>query len=211
MLGGDCWGIRPLSNTQLAIFTYDFSGHGMTAAMNVFRMHTIMQEYFESAREPGNYLTTINRQLQPLLERDQFATMFYGIIDTDANCLMYASAATPAPILLNADLQNASFLNGRGFPLGVVPKANYETPYAAFMPGDTLLLYSDCVIETPNNAGEFLSEEILLGTLHAACTNQHSNHASAAIAELLARLQVHSNHPIIDDLTITAYSRNQSK
>lgn len=207
-LGGDCWGIRPLSDNRLAIFMLDFSGHGMTAAMNVFRMHTIMQEFMHTGGEPGNFLSALNRHLHPLLERDEFATMFYGIIDTDASCLLYSSAAIQPAVLFSRTEQMPLTLNGRGFPLGVVPNASYETKYTPFTHGDLLLLYSDCLTETKNVDGDYLTDVQIKETVGATLKEQQSNPAKNAVDILIQTFRAHSPHPIGDDLTINAYFRN---
>ncbi len=192
-LGGDCWGFRPLSDNRLAIFMYDFSGHGITAAMNVFRMHTIMQEFMHAGGEPGNFLTTINRHLYTLLERDEFATMFYGIIDTDANCLLYASAAAPTPMLFTRTQAEPVLLNNRSFPLGVVPGAMYETKYTPFSACDLLLLFSDGLIESKNAEGKFISEEQLQSTALSALREEPPNPAGHALSALVHLFKTHSS------------------
>ena len=207
-LGGDCWGIRPLSDNRLAIYTIDFSGHGMSSAMNVFRMHTIMQELLHAGGDPGNFLATLNRHLHPLLERDEFATMFYGIIDTDANCLLYSSAGAPSPILISSLEAEPQMLNGRGFPLGVLPNATYETKYTPFMSRNLLLLYSDCLTEAKNEDGEALPEEEikkLVKTIYDE--QQQGNPAKHIVGKLSQAIKEHSPNPLPDDLTITAYFR----
>lgn len=206
-LGGDCWGMRPLSDNRIAIWIYDFSGHGMAAAMNVFRMHTIMQEFMHSGGEPGNFLTTLNRHLHPLLERDEFATMFYGIIDTDANCLLYASAAVQPSILFTRREESPVSLSGRGFPLGVIPNATYDTKYTPFTHGDLLVLYSDCIIESPNGKGEFITEDMLKETIVASMSEQQLNPAKHALDILMQQFKTHHPAPPIDDITMTAYYR----
>lgn len=206
-LGGDCWGIRPLSDHRLAVFMFDFSGHGMSAALNVFRMHTIMQECMHAGGEPGNYLSTLNRRLQPLLERDEFATMFYGIIDTDANCLLYASAAVPPPIVFSKNEKEPIMLNGRGFPLGVIANTSYDTKYIPFTHTDLLLLYSDCVIETKNAAGEFLSEEKIRAGLQKTLAAKPKNPAKEAVDGLMQLFRAHAAVPMEDDITVNAYWR----
>lgn len=208
-LGGDCWGMRPLSDSRLAIWIYDFSGHGMTAAMNVFRMHTIMQEFMHSGGEPGNFLATLNRHLYPLLERDEFATMFYGIIDTDANCLLYASAAVQPAMLFTSTESAPVSLNGRGFPLGVIANAHYDTKYTPFIYGDMLMLYSDCLIETKNPSGEYITDEQLKANIMAAMSEQPSNPAKHAIDILMQLFKAHHAEPPSDDITINAYFRCQ--
>lgn len=205
MLGGDHWGMRPICDDKLAIYMYDFSGHGVSAAMNIFRMHTIMREFNHTSGEPGHFLSTLNRQLHPLLERHEFATMFYGIIDIEANCLLYASAGVPAPILCAQPEPVPLPLAGRGFPLGVIPNATYDTQYTAFLPGDMLVFFSDCLTETRNKQGAFLSDRALLGVLELAM--QSDSPEQAAISGLRRLLKAHSAAPLIDDMTINAYYR----
>ena len=206
MLGGDCWGMRPVSDTKLAIYMYDFSGHGISAAMNIFRMHTIMREFNHISGEPGNFLNTLNRHLHPLLERTEFATMFYGIIDIEANCLLYASAGVPAPLLCTKSEAPPIPLLGRGFPLGILPNATYETQYSAFLPGNLLVFFSDCLIETRNTKGEFISENHIINVLQTVMKNT-TGFSASAITGLKRLLKAHSAAPLIDDMTINAYYR----
>ncbi len=209
-LGGDCWGMRPISDSKLAIYMYDFSGHGISAAMNIFRMHTIMREFNHASGDPGNFVTMLNRHLHPLLERTEFATMFYGIIDIEANCLLYATAGVPSPVLCaNAD-KTVMGLNGRGFPLGVIPHATYETQYTAFLPGDLLVFFSDCLIETRDSKGDFITDTQIMDTIHNAWTKNGEQTAQDAIDALKNLLGSHSLLPLIDDITINAYSRKPS-
>ena len=48
-LGGDLWGFRSLSDTKLAVYLVDFSGHGVNAALNTFRLHALMHEDIDFA------------------------------------------------------------------------------------------------------------------------------------------------------------------
>jgi len=206
-LGGDSWGMRPLSDNRMAIWMYDFSGHGMSAAMNVFRMHTIMQEFMHSGGEPGNFLSTLNRHLYPLLERDEFATMFYGIIDTDANCLLYASAAVQPTLLFTRTEPKPVSLNGRGFPLGVIANTAYDTKYTPFTYGDMLMLYSDCLVETKNSKGEYITDEQVKDNIAAAMAEKPDNPAKHSMDILLKLFKTHHPEPPADDITINAYYR----
>ncbi len=206
-LGGDCWGMRPLSDHRLAIWMYDFSGHGMTAAMNVFRMHTIMQEIAHDGIDPGTFLSTLNRHLHSLLESDEFATMFYGIIDTDANCLLYSTAASPPAVLYTNAEPEPVLVHGRGFPMGVVSNASYETQYTPFTINDMLLLYSDCLIETKNKKGEYITEQYLKTLISASMNESQENPAKHVVDLLKQLLHTHQPDSIDDDITINAYWR----
>lgn len=208
LLGGDCWGMRPICDDKLAVFMYDFSGHGITAAMNIFRMHTIMRDFNHIAADPGAFLTNINRHLHPLLERNEFATMFYGIIDTASNCLLYATAATTPPILYSRMQQDSMMLANRGFPLGVVSHASYETKYVPMLPGDMLLLYSDGLIESIDTKGNFLNEQLVQEHTRQVMDNNPEHPGGAVVNAVYRLLKKHNNVPPRDDLTISVYARN---
>lgn len=206
-LGGDGFGIKPISDTRLAIYAYDFSGHGITAALNVFRLHTLMHDQFMNGSEPGSFLNLLNHHLLRLLEPGQFATMFYGVIDTESNCLQYATAAAPPPMLIANSPREVLPLSGRGFPLGVVAKAEYETKYSPFMPGQTLFLYSDALIETPNARNDFFNEQRLMEYLMNDEPINGRRTARSALEQLIAHFRAHAGGPLRDDLTLGVYHR----
>lgn len=158
-LGGDFWGVEPISNTKVAIYIYDFSGHGVTAALNGFRLHTLMHERLDVQENPGAYLSLLNNSLTRLLSKGHFATMFYGVIDIQENRLSYATAACPHPVLYSADDNKVSMIDGSGFPLGVEPNLAYITQTASFLPNDFIFLYSDALLETGDAKGKFFSEQ----------------------------------------------------
>lgn len=200
-LGGDFWGIMPLSETQLAVHMVDFSGHGVSAALNVFRLHALMHNLPSIDHAPGDYLQELNAILVPLLPSGQFATMFYGIIDIEEGTLAYASAAAPPPLLFHADRAHEA-LASDGLLLGVDAKATYETRTIPFDPGDCLLLYSDALIETPNHKGALWSVEDLA---------QHFKRAfppyGDSFAFLLEEFNASCGDTLRDDLSITAFCR----
>jgi len=206
--GGDYWGIRMLSDKRLAVYQFDFAGHGMSAAMNVFRMHTLMQECSYASGDPGNFLTTLNHHLYPLIERNEFATMFYGIIDTESNCLIYATAAMHAALLFKRGLEAPVSLEARGFPMGALIDTTYTSIYAPFSAGDLLLLFSDCLIESTNAKGEFLGDDAVHSNVRKTLNANPRHKPKDVIEALLEQLRSHAPGPLFDDLTISAYARN---
>lgn len=207
-LGGDCWGMRPLSDQRLAIYMFDFSGRGISSAMNVFRMHTLIHELIGNAGDPGKFLGNLNRYLHPLLARDELATMFYGILDIDANCLAYATAATPPALLFNQLESTASLLESSGYPLGALPTTSFETRYTPFAEGDALALYSDCLNETQNVSHEFITDEQLKNAVLFGMDKATPTPAQSCVNSLVNLLRSHNHEPVFDDNTIVTFARN---
>jgi sigma-B regulation protein RsbU (phosphoserine phosphatase) len=205
-LGGDFWGIHPIDDTHVALYICDFAGHGVTAALNTFRLHTIMQELFiAKEKDSGKYLSELNKRLCQLLSPMQYATMFFAIVDIEKHSLCYATAATPSPFIYEAETGKISAIDGAGLPIGIAENIEYPTTCVPFHPGDSIFLYSDALIETANTSGDFLNEKDLQQCLLPE--GKGLTH-SKAIPKLINTLNEHAANPLADDLTLTLYTRN---
>ncbi len=206
-LGGDCWGVWPISDHRMALHMFDFSGHGTAAAINVFRIHTLMRESSPHANNAGNFLTHLNQHLHPLIERNEFATMFYGVIDTKANTLEYAAAAAPPTLLYHGGKAQAEWLDIRGIPLGATANAIYKTITTSFTENDALVMFSDCLIETPDAKGEVISQASIVKCASEALAENTRRPAARTLEKLLEKFRAHSEEALRDDLTLNVYYR----
>lgn len=156
-LGGDFWQLFPISSTQLAVYLCDFSGHGVAAALNTVRLHTLVEQMNKAVSAPSSFLQKVNAQLYEVLPRGQFATLFCAIIDVEKRNMTYAGAGVPPPFLCSRG--RIKQLKTEGMPLGIVARPSYEDHEVRFERGDTLLMFSDALTETPNAKGERLGED----------------------------------------------------
>jgi sigma-B regulation protein RsbU (phosphoserine phosphatase) len=205
-LGGDFWGFRSLSKDEIAIYILDFSGHGVNAALNVFRLHALMQSANDTANNAGAHLTHLNSILTPLLPIGQFATMFYGIINIKNNMLSYASAAAPPPMLFNEQGKTCQMLEAGGTLLGAFKETIYQSTEIPFNANDCLLLYSDALFETVDNKGDIPSIESWAENFQAYLQSE-KNDCQKAFSALLADFQQIYAPNLNDDLTLNAYFR----
>ena len=156
-LGGDFWQLFPISSSKIAIYLCDFSGHGVAAALNTVRLHTLITQMNKHIGAPSGFLQKINTQLYDLLPRGQFATFFCGIIDIERKTLTYAGAGSSPPFLCDGKM--ITRLNTRGLPLGITSRPSYEDHVVAFTPGCNLLMFSDAFTEAPNENGDRLGND----------------------------------------------------
>lgn len=161
-LGGDFYDVLDLGKSRLGLCVWDFAGHGVRAAINTFRLHGIIKQNEEYNKNPGEFLSDVNGILYKMLSRSQFATMFYGVIDSSAKKLTYACASCPAPILISFKTGKSKTLDGKEFPLGIQNKSQYQTQEISIKDWDALILYSDALIETEDNGSNFLSTDELV-------------------------------------------------
>ncbi|OAN53237.1 PP2C family protein-serine/threonine phosphatase [Magnetospirillum moscoviense] len=158
-VSGDLWGWFPLDSQRFAVWLADFSGHGVAAAINTFRLHVILGS--GPGADPAALLTRLNESLVDVLPRGQFATMLYAVCDTVAETLVFSSAGATAPIVIAPD-GRARLHPASSLPLGVRRATVYGNVELAFPKGAALMLYSDGLSEAADPTGKHLGEEAVM-------------------------------------------------
>ena len=206
-LGGDFWGIERLPDGRVAIYLVDFSGHGVGAALNTFRLDAICRQIGSTELSPAEFLAAVNRRLCGLLPCGQFATMLTGVVDPAAGLFHYASAGSTAPMMWHPGDEAPRLGDGSGLPLGLLASASYDSRLMSMPPGARLFLYSDAAIEIPIGGED--SHEVLdeygLATLFARRLQEPDD--AALLSGLLGDLK--ATGPIDDDLTALLLTRRK--
>jgi sigma-B regulation protein RsbU (phosphoserine phosphatase) len=170
--GGDYYDVLPLPNDQWGLFMADVSGHGVSAAVVMAMMHTLLHSYPGSPLPPSHVLAYVNRHLLSVAPEGMFATAFYGIYDPARRRLRYASAGHPLPRLRRGSYQVQDLGGPGGLPLGVLADETWNEREVTLVPGDIVLLYTDGILEGTNPQGEpfgrdRLDDALRLGPLRA--------------------------------------------
>ena len=196
-LGGDFFGITPLTDRAFGFYLCDFAGHGVGAALNTVRLHTMVGRLPPpDPTDPAAYLAALNDDLFTAMTNRHYATLLFGIIDTEARTFTYASAGAPRPLLLGQS--PPQWLDSRGMPLGLIPGAAYDNQQVPFEPGTRLFMYSDAMTETLTHAGDMFGENRVEDLLVTAFANQPDDQHLGWIIE---QFQVKTVSPLDDDLT----------
>lgn len=212
-IGGDLWNVAPINENRLAIYAIDIAGHGTTAAINAFRLHSLI--HVEALRDlsPAEYLQQLNVHAAKIFKPGQFAAAFFATIDLAENTLEYASAAFTTPMIFSPELKEIRSLPSNGVPIGVIGNAAYTNVKKKFLPNDTLLIYSDALIETRRKeTGAFLNEidvELHL-TKHMAAQASVVSAQTRTIAALLGAINAGDDQKhVTDDLMIVMCTRTR--
>lgn len=194
-IGGDLWGIVPVDETSFGVYAADFSGHGVMAALNTFRLHAIINDMGGGHDDPAAFLGALNGILVGLLTRGQYATFFYAVINTARGDITWAGAGIPYPFLLSDD--SWCFLDTVGTPLGLDSRATYRNGTLPFSPGSGLFIYSDALIEAKDGNGHPLGEQSVLDFLMP----EDAHPLAVDLDGILSRLRAKAVLPLTDDLT----------
>jgi len=196
-LGGDFWNIFEYSPSALGVINVDFSGHGINAAINTFRLHTIIDRTPTQGRRPGEWLAEVNAALKDVLPMGQFATCFYGIFETADDTLTYAAAGAPSPILGRPD-GTVELLDASGLFMGVSKRTVYEDRVVPFPKGSFLFTYSDALIEETVPGKEAIGEEGLRDIVARITANKPAQPMKLLTEEYFTG---YKPPPLGDDLT----------
>jgi phosphoserine phosphatase RsbU/P len=203
-IGGDLWGVLPIDGSRFGVFLADFTGHGVNAALNTFRLHALIHEFKPLGEDPAALVSMLNERLARLLPSGQFATFLYVVVDHVAGELRLASAGAPSPIITDGLYGSSHLIDGSGIPLGITGGVTYEQRVHPFGPDSRLLLFSDGLPEFPNASGERIGETGLIAAIDAGHPGLNPHEIIDYLC-LAAGIEAHSALP--DDTTIICIDR----
>jgi sigma-B regulation protein RsbU (phosphoserine phosphatase) len=166
--GGDYYDVLPLPEGRWGLFVADVSGHGTPAAVVMAMLHTLMHAYPGAPMGPGQVFLHLNRHLLAVAPDGMFATAFYGVYHAARRRFRYACAGHPLPRLRRASRPVEALPQTQGLPLGILPESTWDEAELVLSPGDTLLLYTDGLLEGTNRAGALFGYERLDDSLRLA-------------------------------------------
>ncbi len=196
-LGGDIWGVQMLSPTKVMLYLVDFSGHGIAAAMNTFRLNSKMDSDPLVDETPAHYLEKLNDWLCDQLQTGQFATVLMGVLDMEKQSFDYAAAGTTTPIRIDRARSTIEVGSGKGVPLGMSKSSKYENRTLEIKKGDAIFLFSDALVEHGRkenlNLGQKGVENLVLQVFETS--------SEWSVEDILAPFLELAPRPFDDDLT----------
>jgi sigma-B regulation protein RsbU (phosphoserine phosphatase) len=184
----------------------DVSGHSVGAALIMTAVRsTLRAETRKTGRSPvgpARVLRDLNELLYDDLNKAElFITMFYMKFNPETRILKFANAGHNWALLLRSGRPECAPLDADGLVLGVLPIVDFVEKSVKLSSGDTLLLYTDGVIDAQNARGEFFGFDRLC----ASFTAYRTLPPEALIKRLLSEVRAFcGEEPLVDDLAIVA-------
>ncbi|MFN2515571.1 MAG: PP2C family protein-serine/threonine phosphatase [Pyrinomonadaceae bacterium] len=168
-VSGDYYDWVRIYDDQIGLVIADVSGKGVPAALLMAFLRASLRAATHIGYSPHISMAKVNYLLWESIERNQFVTAFYGILDVTNKTLSYTNAGHNPPLLLDKD-GNAEFIERGSLPLGMFRDTRYHEYYLTTQPGEVLVLYTDGVTEAQNPQGEEFGRERLAEAVKA---NRH--------------------------------------
>jgi sigma-B regulation protein RsbU (phosphoserine phosphatase) len=145
----------------------------------------------------------VNRYISRFHENAMFATLFFGILDTDSGSLCYVNAGHDPAYVIHGDEIRTS-IQPTGPMVGVIPEAEYEVRNLELAPGECLVLYSDGVPDAQDAGGAMFGAERFRALL-----TEPGFSPQARFTALLEALDRHLEGAAqYDDITLLMVSRD---
>lgn len=201
--------IRSEKGTYIVIA--DVSGKGMSAALYMVRMQALVHLLIKKLQpSPKELFLELNNYVKSNKQDKTFVTACAAFFPDNSDHFIFSRAGHNIPILYNQNRDATFKLNTDGFALGMTStqalKKNLEEKKFKFEPGDSLLLYTDGLIEARNDKNEEYGEERLDGILSI----YGSLHAKTITQKIQSSIELFiGDEKPIDDITFTTIHKTE--
>ncbi|WP_159394235.1 SpoIIE family protein phosphatase [Streptomyces sp. NRRL S-495] len=145
-IGGDWYDLLRLPDGRIGLVIGDVQGHNAEATAVMGQLRSGLRAYATDGHDPAATLARTSRLLTEL-DTELFATCLYLTLDPADGTLRAARAGHPAPVRVTADARAVELDLPGGPPLGVAPERPYPLAVEYLPPGETLLAYTDGLVE----------------------------------------------------------------
>lgn len=145
-IGGDWYDLLRLPDGRIGLVIGDVQGHNAEATAVMGQLRSALRAYATDGHDPAATLARTGRLLSGL-DTDLFATCLYLTLDPADGTLRAARAGHPAPVRITTDAKAVELELPGGPPLGVDPGAPYPLSVGQLEAGETLLVYTDGLVE----------------------------------------------------------------
>jgi serine phosphatase RsbU (regulator of sigma subunit) len=151
-VGGDFYDFLELEDGRLGLVVGDATGKGIPAALVMATTRSMLRAVSQASDSPGEVLRRANDPLVSDIPPNMFVTCLYAILEPESGHLRYANAGHDLPYRWHGG--EAEELRARGMPLGLMPGMEYEEKEIVLSKGESVLFYSDGLVEAHDPGGE---------------------------------------------------------
>ncbi|NXY95849.1 SpoIIE family protein phosphatase [Streptomyces sp. BR123] len=178
-VGGDWYDVIALPRDRVGIVVGDVQGHDTHAAAIMGQLRIALRAYAGEGHPPSTVLARASRFLAEL-DTERFATCMYAQVDLETGGVRAVRAGHLGPLIRHTD-GRTGWPNVRGgLPLGlasVFEQEDFPETRLDLVPGETLVLCTDGLVEEPGTAitqgMEALAQVVRSGPQEAGALADH--------------------------------------
>jgi serine phosphatase RsbU (regulator of sigma subunit) len=200
---GDFFDFVELPDNRMGLVIADVADKGVGAALVMALCRTLIRSYARAhPHAPERVLHEVNERMCEEARTEIFVTVLYGVLDLQTGRFMYANAGHLPPVLIQKGVVHT---NEPGcLPLGLFPNLPAVCEEIQLQPEDTLVLYTDGMLDAQNEAGEFFGEARFKQALQTQA-GLSAREIRNGMIDLITRHAEGAN--VFDDLTLIVVRR----
>lgn len=156
-LGGDYYDYFEIDDETMGVLMGDVAGHGVPAALIMaMAKATVLITDEEQKKNPATLLSILHTTIKSTKSKKikRMMTCQYFAINSNSGKYMLANAGQCFPALVKNHGKKVEYIKAIGSPLGILKRVSYSNLDLKLEDGDTLVLYTDGMLETKNLKGE---------------------------------------------------------
>ena len=205
-LPGDFFSVEETSE-GLVLALGDIGGKGLAAGMWVTHLIGLIRTHTAANSDPEAIVAGVNRDIARLTSVEPLSTMFVARLDSRSGILDYCSAGHPPALHLRANGQ-LELLSEGGPVLGAVPMASFDRGSVLMDRDDLLLVCSDGILESFNEA----EQEFGAMRLQTELRRAQGGTAESVLFSVLGAVQdFAAPRPLTDDMTLVVVKNNRKE
>ena len=211
-VGGDFYDFLKLDDEHLGLVVGDVTDKGVPAAIVMATTRTMLRASAQRLDSPGEVLKRVNDVIVRDIPPNMFITCLYAILNLESGLLRYANAGHDLPYRRRRRSSSnngggAEELRATGMPLGLLPGMSYEEKEIVLDRGDSVLFYSDGLVEAHDPHRQMFGFPRLQGLVGA-----HRSDGPAMVNFLLSELARFTGEEWEqeDDITLVTLDRSET-
>jgi serine phosphatase RsbU (regulator of sigma subunit) len=204
-VGGDFYDYVFQDDDRIGLVIGDVSGHGIPAGLLMAMAKSCIHNQAQHSTDVIDVMNAMNKMVFDTVQRRMFMTFLYAIIDRSSKKLVYSNAGHHFPYILKKN-GNLISLEYPSYPLGVRKDGNYKKRSVEFKKGDTIIFYSDGIIEQTNKNMDLFG----FTGFEDAIKSQAGSSAKEMLRNILSKLDDFAEDtPRVDDVTLIVIKINK--
>lgn len=167
-VGGDFYDFIKMGNGEMGFILGDVSGKGVPAALMVSASLNTFRLLSKETASPKEIMNQGNLRIFEAIKKGMYVALLYAMLNLDEKILILANAGQPYPIIYLKETSEISFIapGGDRLPLGITTDNKYQEKILNLKKGDTIVLYTDGIVEAMNENKELFGFERLINSIY---------------------------------------------
>jgi sigma-B regulation protein RsbU (phosphoserine phosphatase) len=201
MVSGDYVDIIQSGDDDLYFVLGDVSGKGIAASMLMAKLHAVFRSLIPLHLGVDQLTQRASRLFGDSTLPGQFATLICGRASKNGAVSICNAGHPPALLSRNGKIEEIS---ATGLPLGMFCNQEFSAANLELDSGDTLILYTDGVVDAVNNRDEAYGMSRLFNITTESCSWDPDKFVSSCVSDLS---KFRGSGPRFDDISILAIRR----